>query len=95
VEKVEALLLRIIEGQERTDRKLDVIQDSITHIEEEIVVIKSDVKMLQDDVKVLKGDIKELKATTYRIEEHQEKTIESLLRHIKKKVDGKNNLTIN
>lgn len=59
---MEALLLKILEGQEKTDKKLDVIEGSINHIQDEIVVIKGDIKGLQGDIKGLQGDIKGLQA---------------------------------
>lgn len=104
---MEALLLKILEGQEKTDKKLDVIEGSINHIQDEIVVIKGDIKGLQGDIKGLQGDIKglqadmqvvksdivDLKETVHRIETNQEETIVSMLRHIKKKVDKSNNLS--
>lgn len=104
---MEALLLKILEGQEKTDKKLDVIEGSINHIQDEIVVIKGDIKGLQGDIKGLQGDIKglqadmqvvksdivDLKETVHRIEMNQEETIVSMLRHIKKKVDKSNNLS--
>lgn len=104
---MEALLLRILEGQEKTDKKLDVIEGSLNHIQDEIVVIKGDIKGLQGDIKGLQGDIKglqadmqvvksdivDLKETVHRIEMNQEETIVSMLRHIKKKVDKSNNLS--
>lgn len=97
---MEALLLRILEGQEKTDKKLDVIEGSLNHIQDEIVVIKGDIKGLQGDIKglqadmqVVKSDIVDLKETVHRIEMNQEETIVSMLRHIKKKVDKSNNLS--
>lgn len=85
---MEALLLKILEGQEKTDAKLDSIEVSINNIQEEIVIIKGDVKALQVDMQVVKGDIKELKLVVDRIEENQERTILTMLKHIKKKVDN-------
>lgn len=58
---METLLQKIINGQERTDRKLDGIQNTVAHIEEEIVVMKGNIKVLQEDMLEVKEDIQEVK----------------------------------
>jgi chromosome segregation ATPase len=96
VSNMEKLLQRIVTSQERTEKQLNNMQNDIQNIKSDVSELKADVSELKTDVSELKTDVRELKIdvqdikeSVHRIELHQEESIMSMLRHIKKQGEVK------
>ena len=67
-------LKELKQGQQKTNERLDAMQDDIHTLKGDVEVLKGDVKGLKEDVEVLKEDVKELKEDVEIIKEDAEIT---------------------
>jgi septation ring formation regulator EzrA len=79
---MEQLLMKLLQGQERTEKRLDKIQGDLSNV-------KNDLSNVIVDLAHVKEDVTNIKEAVNRIENHQEETIMGILSHIKKQVDTK------
>lgn len=83
---MEAILLKLLEGQERLEKKFDGVENDIKCINNELNGINNRLENVENDIKSIKFSVA-------RIEIQQKETILSLLKHIKKQVDDKDTNT--
>ncbi|WP_163099310.1 hypothetical protein [Peribacillus alkalitolerans] len=98
--RLEAILLKLLEGQERLEKKFDGVENDIKCINNELNGINNRLENVGNEIngvnnrlENVENDVNSIKFTVARIEMQQEETILSLLKHIKKQVDDKDTNT--
>lgn len=85
---MEDLLKKLVEGLERIEIQQSAFQEEVRNNFDEV---RNDIKNMNSDIKNMKTDIQEVKASVQKMEQYQENVIMSMLVHIKKQVDIKEN----
>jgi chromosome segregation ATPase len=86
---MEQLLMKLLQGQERTEKRLDKIQGDLSNVKNDLSNVIVDLAHVKEDLAHVKEDVTNIKEAVNRIENHQEETIMGILSHIKKQVDTK------